>query len=82
MAEVKRERASVTKQRDTALLLALRQAADGRTLPLAVGHLIGLLHDPGLQPTAAEARYVKILQAAIGVAPDGGEDEKDDEDEL
>lgn len=68
---------STTKQRDVALLVALRAAASGgESLPRATGKIIELLFDPGPSPTLAEEPHLAILRAAVAGAPQ----EKDDEE--
>jgi len=87
VAEAKpRERTSVTAQRDRALALALRVATDvvvarGQRPNTAVGLLIEKLYEPTPEPTRQEAGQIRILQAAIGVSMDGGEDDKEDDGE-
>lgn len=86
MAEAKRERTSVTSQRDRALALALRVAtevvtAKGQRPNTAVGLLIEKLYEPTVEPTRQEQGQIRILLAAIGVSTDGGEDDKGDDGE-
>lgn len=68
MAETKtRERASVTKQRDDALLVAIRREveASGKSPLMAAGALLGSLRGPSEEPSYEEEWAVNVLKAAI-----------------
>lgn len=84
MAEVKpRERASVTGQRDQALLTFVRYVAEkNSTTPLrAAGAILELICVPAEEPTFAEEHAVAILKAAISPPRRGATEDEEDPSE-
>lgn len=84
MAEGKaRERASVTGQRDQALLTFVRYVAEKNgTTPLrAAGAILELICVPAEEPTYAEEHAVAILKAAISPPRRAADDEAEDDGE-
>lgn len=74
--------AEAHKQRDRALLVALRIAKKGsESYGAAVGTLIDLLYEPSLGPTPREQYHLNVLRASVvgDAAPDGddGDNEED-----
>lgn len=73
-------RASLTSQRDQAILLALRMAMDSEdhmTLFGAATKVMGLLMVPATPPSRAEEHWMNVIKTAMGAPVPGDEDNED-----
>ena len=72
---------SITRQRDAAILMALRMARKQEPNAFRAAAIVqGVFFGPGEEPTAVERHWVKVIQTSIN-GPSGGDDEKEDDEE-